>query len=128
MENQDLYLSIDDEEFDAVGRREVNEVTIGLDEDNKEQLIEAKGQGIVIVTDEMPTTSYGAYLYNKGVFPYVLHGIKTLHLVNNDREYKLQVTGITTEPTNRFSWDRKTGQGVSDPNGDGCMWQITYHF
>lgn len=127
-DKNDLYISISDEDFDAVGRREMNEITIGLDEDNKEQLIEAKGEGIVIVVDEMPVISYGAYLYNNGVFPYVLNDIKTLHLINNNREYKLQVTDITTEPTNRFSWDDDMNRGVPDPDGDGCMWEITYHF
>lgn len=124
----DLYISVSEEVFNAIGNRTQNELTIGLDEDNKEELIHAKGEAIVIVTEEMPYISYGAYLYNGGEFPYVLQDIKTLHVINGNREYALNVTDITTEPTNRFSWDENTGQGVADPKGDGCMWEITYHF
>lgn len=123
-----LYISVDKVVFTAIRSGKQHELTIGLNEDNMEKLIHAQENNIVLVTDELPEISYGAYLYNHGVFPYMLQDIKTLHVANDNRELTLDITGITTTPGTRFRWDFEKKCSVEDPNGDGCMWKITYHF
>ncbi len=94
-EKKDLFISVDDAVFNAILNNKQHELTIGLDEDNKEELIYAQGNSIVLMTEELPEISYGAYLFNKGVFPYKLQNIKTLHVVCNQQDLKLDVVLIS---------------------------------
>lgn len=124
----ELYIGVDNDAFNAIKHDLQHELTMELNEDNKEELIHAQGNAIALITDELPTTSYGAYLYNHGVFPYILHDIKTLHVLNGSKELRLDVRAITTSPGTRFNWDHDNRKAVENPDGEGCMWKINYRF
>lgn len=56
-DKKDLYLSVDKAIFDAIDHGKQHGLTIGLEEDNKEELIYAQGNSIMLMTDELPEIS-----------------------------------------------------------------------
>lgn len=126
-EKDTLYFNVDKDTFEAAQQGLMDHVTVNLTEENRENFIVAHENGIALNVKELPMYSYGAYLYNEGKFPYILNPIKKIHLAYNDQNIAVEVKGITTEATNRFRFDEELKQSVADPQGLGCMWEITYH-
>ncbi|EGN57453.1 hypothetical protein PRBRB14_21840 [Hallella multisaccharivorax DSM 17128] len=127
-EKDTLYFNVDKDTFEAAKNGLMDHVTVNLTEENKENFIVAHEDGIALNVKELPMYSYGAYLCNEGKFPYVLNPINRIHLSCNDKNIEVKVRDITTEATNRFRFDDEQKMPMSDPQGKGCMWKITYHF
>ena len=67
-----ITLEVDSEVIDKVRKGEITHILMDIDEDNQNLVLENAGGNLILVTDEMPTTFHGCYLYNNGEFPYAI--------------------------------------------------------
>lgn len=113
--------------IERVRSGEVTYITLQIDEDNQNDLLENVQGHLALVTDELPDTFHGCYLYNHGEFPYIIKdSLHFLVLSEGDKSCLVQILGTETEPTIRFNY-----QGASMPimpvsNGDSCIWEVKF--
>lgn len=73
-------------------------------------------------------TYYGCYMWNNGVFPYVVKpDLKFITFVCGKRSLTVRLTGYETHVGQRFTYNPK-GKSVPDADGDACFWTVRFHF
>ena len=90
-------------------------------------ILENVDGNLLLVTDEMPTTFHGCYLYNNGEFPYAIkRSLEFLVLANGNDNCLTRIIDVNTEPIKRFNYQGAGKPIVEDANGDSCVWEVAF--
>ena len=122
-----VTLEVDDVIIGRVRTGEVTHITININDDNYQQILENIDGSLVLVTDELPDTFYGCYFYNGGEFPYAIKSTLDFVVLSGKEDHCLtQIIDIDTEPGTRFRFKGLGEPSVEDPDGDSCIWEVTF--
>lgn len=121
-----IALRVSDEEFIDFSNGEKCVVSINVNQDTFESVLENIQGNLVLCCDEMPVYYYSCYFWNNGVFPYVVkNDLQYIILLNRGREIILRITGHSASVLQRYTIiDNEYLE--PDENGDACEWTI--HF
>lgn len=122
-----ITLEVDNDLIDEVRSGEVTHLVIQINEGNQNLILENIEGNLVLVTDEMPTTYHGCYLYNGGEFPYAIKNtLNILVLDAGEDGCVAKIIDIKTEPGTRFNYQGAGKPIVEDENGDSCIWKVAF--
>ena len=125
-ETNSFALSVTTREFNAIYKGEKHVVSVDVNQDSYDSLLENFKGHLLLVCDEMPSYYYSCYFWNKGMFPYMMKkGLEYAVLVNAGRELVLRIIGHKATVKQRYVI-KDNGELVPDANGDACVW--TLHF
>lgn len=123
-----FILEISQEEFDNILYNDLNSIDVPIDEDTYSAVLENIDGALVLSCEEMPTTFYSCYLWNKGVFPYLVKsGLEFIIFVSGSLTAIARITRHETFAGQRFTYPSK-GKAVPDAEGDACFWTVRFHF
>lgn len=128
LEEVALTVEVDSGVIDGVRKGEITQLSLNIDDDNQNQILEnVKGQ-LVLVIDKLPDIYHGCYLYNNGVFPYAIkEELRFIVLHNGDDHCIARILEVDTEPAIRFRFQGPGEPSIEDPNGDSCIWIIKFN-
>jgi len=122
-----ITLEVDNALIDEVRSGEVTHLVMQINEGNQNLILENIEGNLVMVTDEMPTTYHGCYLYNGGEFPYAIKSkLDILVLDGGEDGCVTRIIDIETEPGTRFNYQGAGKPIVEDANGDSCIWKVVF--
>ena len=122
-----LVLEVDAEVIEKVRTGEITKIGLNITEDNYRQILQNTDGHLLLVVEEMPNTFHSCYLYNKGEFPYAIKDdLSFLVLSSGDNQCPTKIIGIDTEPGMRFNYKGAGQPIVEDPNGDSCVWVVSF--
>lgn len=81
-----ITLEVDSEVIAKVRSGEITHILMDISEDNQNLVLETIDGNLILVTDEMPTTFHGCYLYNNGEFPKKSGTVLLIHFNPFSRE------------------------------------------
>ena len=121
-----LYIEVEDGVIERVRSGEITHLHLEIDEENQNYFLENVEGNLVLVTETMPNTFHGCYLYNNGEFPYAIRSeLEHIVLVNGDDNYCVtNIIDAETEPGMRFNYQGRNEPIVEDPEGDSCVWEV----
>ena len=122
-----ITLEVDSDVIDKVRTGEITHIALQINENNQNMILENIDGNLVLVVDEKPTTYHGCYLYNNGVFPYAIKGaLSFLILDGGEKDCLTRIISVETEPSTRFRFQGPGEPSVDDPNGDSCIWEVSF--
>ena len=122
-----ITLEVDSDVIDKVRTGEITHIALQINENNQNMILENIDGNLVLVVDEKPTTYHGCYLYNNGVFPYAIKGaLSFLILDGGEKDCLTRIISVDTEPGTRFRFQGPGEPSVDDPNGDSCIWEVSF--
>ena len=122
-----ITLEVDNDLIDEVRSGEVTHLVMQINEGNQNLILENIEGNLVLVTEEMPTTYHGCYLYNGGEFPYAIKStLDILVLDGGEDGCVTRIIDIETEPGTRFNYQGAGKPIVEDANGDSCIWKVVF--
>jgi hypothetical protein len=122
-----ITLEVDSEVIAKVRTGEITHILMDINEDNQSLVLETINGNLVLVTDEMPTTFHGCYLYNNGEFPYAIkNSLSFLVLSSGDSDIVTRIIDVETMPGTRFNYQRAGKPIVEDADGDSCIWEVSF--
>lgn len=122
-----ITLEVDSDVIDKVRTGEITHIALQINENNQNMILENIDGNLVLVVDEKPTTYHGCYLYNNGVFPYAIKGsLSFLILDGGEKDCLTRIISVDTEPGTRFRFQGPAEPSVDDPNGDSCIWEVSF--
>lgn len=122
-----ISLEVDSEVIDKVRSGEITHISLHLNEDNQNLLLENIEGNLVLIVDEMPTNYHGCYLYNGGKFPYAIkESLGFICLDGGENHCVTRIIGVEVDSDTRFYYQGPDKPIVEDPDGDSCIWDI--HF
>lgn len=122
-----ISVDVDGEVIDKVRRGEITHISLDINDNNQNLILENIDGNLVLVTDEMPTTYHGCYLYNGGVFPYALRDtLEFMVLADGENNCLVQIISKEVTPGTRFRFQGPNQPSVEDPDGDSCIWEIQF--
>ena len=71
-EELSITLDVDNEVINKVRNGDIRYLSVGINENNQYAILENIEGNLVLVTDEIPTSFCGCFLYNNGEFPYTI--------------------------------------------------------
>ena len=122
-----ITLEVDSEVIAKVRTGEITHILMDINEDNQSLVLETINGNLVLVTDEMPTTFHGCYLYNNGEFPYAIkNSLSFLVLSSGDGDCLTRIIDVETTPGTRFNYQGAGKPIVEDADGDSCIWEVSF--
>lgn len=122
-----ITLEVDSEVIAKVRSGEITHILMDISEDNQSLVLETIDGNLVLVTDEMPTTFHGCYLYNNGEFPYAIkNSLSFLVLSSGDGDCLTRIIDVETTPGTRFKYQGAGKPIVEDSDGDSCIWEVSF--
>ena len=122
-----ISVDVDCEVIDKVRRGEITHISLDINDNNQNLILENIDGNLILITDEMPTTYHGCYFYNGGVFPYALKDtLQFMVLADGDNNCLVQIISKEVVPGTRFRFQGPNQPSVEDPNGDSCIWEIQF--
>ena len=122
-----ITLEVDSEVIAKVRSGEITHILMDISEDNQSLVLETVGGNLILVTDEMPTTFHGCYLYNNGEFPYAIKdSLSFLVLSSDDGDCVTRIIDVETTPGTRFNYQGAGKPIVEDADGDSCIWEVSF--
>lgn len=122
-----ITLEVDSEVIDKVRSGEITHILMDISEDNQSLVLETIDGNLILVTDEMPTTFHGCYLYNNGEFPYAIkNSLSFLVLSSGDGDCLTRIIDVETTPGTRFNYQGAGKPIVEDADGDSCIWEVSF--
>lgn len=105
-----------------------NSFTIDINDDNYREQLENIDGNLMLNVDELPITFHGCYFYNGGRFPYFKKkSLENILLAGDKTQIVGRIVKCTYAPSLRFFFGEKPGEpSREDPNGDSCIWSVTY--
>ena len=120
-------LEVDSDVIYKVRSGEITHLIVEISEQNQNKILHNIDGHLVLVTDEMPETYHGCYLYNNGVFPYAIKNtLDFLILLGDEDDCLARIIGVDTEPGTRFRFQGPGKPSIEDPNGDSCIWKVIF--
>lgn len=127
LNNIAFTVEVDSEVIGKVKKGEITHIVVDLTEHNQELILETIDGHLILLTDEMPDTYHGCYLYNKGVFPYPVKQSLAFMVLSSESESCLtRIIGIEAKPGTRFSYQGDGKPIVEDAQGESCVWEIQF--
>lgn len=126
----DMAFSIDvrPELIDLFKRRNVSEIEIPINADNKNRLLENINGNLILCTEELPDKFHDCYFYNNGQFPYVFKEELQFILFKSETE-KLFAFITEKHPVVGTRFTIVPGKpSYEDPNGESCLWKVHFCF
>ena len=125
-----LLLEVDKETFDDISeeiKQDFN-ISMGLGEVNQFAILESHEDILVLNVEELPERNHGCYFHNNGVFPYIIKdSLKYVLFICEEQHVLGKIVKATPEVVHRFRFgDNPEEPSVEDPNGDSCIWEITF--
>lgn len=122
-----ITLEVDSEVIAKVRSGEITHILMDISEDNQSLVLETINGNLILVTDEMPTTFHGCYLYNNGEFPYAIkNSLSFLVLSSGDGDCVTRIIDVETTPGTRFNYQGAGKPIVEDTGGDSCIWEVSF--
>ena len=122
-----ITLEVDSEVIAKVRSGEITHILMDISEDNQSLVLETIDGNLILVTDEMPTTFHGCYLYNNGEFPYAIkNSLSFLVLSSGDGDCLTRIIDVETTPGTRFNYQGAGKPIVEDADGDSCIWEVSF--
>ena len=122
-----ITLEVDSEVIAKVRSGEITHIFMDISEDNQSLVLETVDGNLILVTDEMPTTFHGCYLYNNGEFPYAIkNSLSFLVLSSGDGDCVTRIIDVETTPGTRFNYQGADKPIVEDADGDSCIWEVSF--
>ena len=122
-----ITLEVESDVIDKVRTGEITHIALQINENNQNMILENVDGSLVLIVDEKPTTYHGCYLYNNGVFPYAIKGaLSFLILDGGEKDCLTRIISVDTEPGTRFRFQDPGEPSVDDPNGDSCIWEVSF--
>ena len=122
-----ITLEVDSEVIAKVRSGEITHILMDISEDNQSLVLETIDGNLVLVTDDMPTTFHGCYLYNNGEFPYAIkNSLSFLVLSSGDGDCVTRIIDVETTPGTRFNYQGAGKPIVEDADGDSCIWEVSF--
>lgn len=122
-----ITLEVDSEVIAKVRSGEITHILMDIREDNQSLVLETINGNLILVTDEMPTTFHGCYLYNNGEFPYAIkNSLSFLVLSSGDGDCVTRIIDVETTPGTRFNYQGAGKPIVEDAGGDSCIWEVSF--
>lgn len=122
-----ITLEVDSEVIAKVRSGEITHILMDISEDNQSLVLETINGNLILVTDEMPTTFHGCYLYNNGEFPYAIkNSLSFLVLSSGDGDCVTRIIDVETTPGTRFNYQGAGKPIVEDAGGDSCIWEVSF--
>lgn len=125
-----LLLEVDKDTFDDISeeiKQDFN-ISMGLGEVNQFAILESHEDILVLNVEELPERNHGCYFHNNGVFPYIIKdSLKYVLFICEEQHVLGKIVKATPEVVHRFRFGDNPGDpSVEDPNGDSCIWEITF--
>jgi hypothetical protein len=122
-----VAIGVDNEVIQKVLSGEITHIIVDINEDNQNMFLENIDGNLVLVTEELPDTFHGCYFYNGGEFPYAIKGVlEFLELSSDDDHCLARIIDVDMEPTTRFNYQGAGKPIVEDPDGDSCVWEVSF--
>ena len=120
-------LDVDIDLVEKVRNGEITHITLEINENNQNLILENIDGHLVLAIDELPTKYHSCYMYNNGKFPYVIKETLNFLVLNGGKDGCLaRIVDINIEPGVRFLFQDTGEPSVEDPNGDNCIWEVTF--
>lgn len=105
-----------------------NTFSVDINEDTYRDLLENIDGNLLVNVEFMPETFHGCYFYNGGKFPYFKKkSLKNIILTDGQHSIAGRIAGCTFRSRVRFFFGDKPGEpSREDPNGDSCIWEVTF--
>ena len=124
-EELSITLDVDNEVINKVRNGDIRYLSVGINENNQYAILENIEGNLVLVTDEIPTSFCGCFLYNNGEFPYTIKDtLNFVVLVSNVDFCLAKIIDLGVEPSTRFRFQGPGKPSIEDPNGDCCIWML----
>ena len=125
-----LLFEVDKVTLDDI-RKEIEEnfnISTNLDDNNVLAILKNKEGILILNVEELPSRHHGCYYYNNGVFPYIINESLKYVLFVCEEQYVIgRIVNVTPKVGQRFRFGDNPGDpSVADPNGDSCIWEITF--
>jgi hypothetical protein len=122
-----FVIELESDVIEKVRKGDITRLMMDIGEDNQNFLLESVDGHLILITDETPTTYHGCYLYNNGVFPYVIkNSLHFLVLSDGKDNCLVRIIGEDVEQGIHFNY-KGAGQPIEeDPNGDSCVWEVQF--
>jgi hypothetical protein len=122
-----ITLEVDSEVISKVRSGEITHILMDINEDNQSLILENAAGHLILVTEEMPNTFHGCYLYNGGEFPYAIKSSLDFLVLYSGEDYCLtRIIDVDTKPGTRFNYQGAGKPIVEDSNGDSCIWEVAF--
>ena len=122
-----ITLEVDSEVIAKVRSGEIMHILLDISEDNQSLVLETIDGNLILVTEEMPTTFHGCYLYNNGEFPYAIkNSLSFLVLSSGEDDLVTRIIGVEMTPGTRFHYQGAGKPIVEDAEGDSCIWEVSF--
>lgn len=122
-----ITFEVDADVIDKVRNGEITHLGMEINDDNYCDILENFDGNLILTTEELPDTFHGCYFYNNGEFPYAIKNALNYLVLNADDEHcVVRIIDVDTEPGVRFRFQGPGQPSVEDPNGDSCIWKVTF--
>ena len=122
-----ITFEVDRKLIDKVRNGEITHLVMEINDDNYCDILENFDGNLILTTEELPDTFHGCYFYNNGEFPYAIKNALSYLVLNADDEHcVVRIIDVDTEPGVRFRFQGPGQPSVEDPNGDSCIWKVTF--
>ena len=122
-----ITFDINSEVINKVRTGEITHILTDINENNQSLILENFDGNLVLVTEEMPTTFHGCYVYNGGEFPYAIRGALDFLVLIGGEDYCLtRIISVDTKPGTRFNYQGAGKPIEEDPNGESCVWEVAF--
>ena len=122
-----ITLDVDSEVISKVCSGEITHILMDINEDNQSLILENAAGHLILVTEELPNTFHGCYLYNGGEFPYAIKSSLDFLVLYSGEDYCLtRIIDVDTKPGTRFNYQGAGKPIVEDSNGDSCIWEVAF--
>lgn len=122
-----VSVHVDSEVIDRVRTGDITHIVLDVNSENYRYFLENIDGHLTLVVDEMPNTFHGCYLYNNGVFPYVVKdALEFLVLDDGEATCLAKIISINAEPGTRFHFRGYDEPIIEDSEGDSCVWELQF--
>lgn len=127
MMSEVVNIDVDKGVIEKVRSGETTHIIIEIHDNNKLVLLENEKGHLILTAEEEPGTYHSCYLYNEGEFPYLLQeSVQYLNLKGGEEECCVKIVDVNIEAGMRFRLVNQGKSYVEDPNGDCCIWELSY--
>ena len=122
-----FVIELESDVIERVRKGDITRLMMDIGEDNQHFLLENVDGHLILIIDEAPTTYHGCYLYNNGEFPYVIKDSLQFLILHDGKDNCLvRIIGKNVKPGTRFIYQGAGKSIVEDPNGDNCVWEVSF--
>ena len=127
LKDMSITLEVDSDVIEKVRKGDITRIILDITEHNQNLILHNINGHLILVTDEMPTTFHGCYLYNGGVFPYAIKDTLDFIYLSDGKDACLtRIIGVETKPGTRFNYQGAGKPIEEDTHGGSCIWEVSF--